>query len=69
MKIISWNMTRIFDWNDTEAYSEPFNTSKIALFSEIENSQLYLDVWHGSEYASVMLYSPLIYVHDTFPII
>ena len=32
----------------------------MALFSEIKNSHLYLDVWQGSEYAYVMLYLPLI---------
>ena len=52
-------MTCILDWNEREAYSEPYTTSIIVLSLNIENIQLYLDEWWGSEHASVMLYLPL----------
>ena len=53
-------MTCILHWNEREAYSEPYKTSIMVLFLNTENSQLYLDVWLGFEYASVKLYLPLI---------
>ena len=59
---IQQNLSKQFTLHSAEAYSEPYQTSKIELFSKIVDSfhlltifskSFILDAWQVSEYASV----------------
>ena len=47
----------VLEWTSSEVYPEPCQTSKLGLFAKIDHNcfpkSFILDVWQGSEYASV----------------
>ena len=62
------------NFSNSQAYSEPCQTSKMECFEEVVNSWKLLtyfaklsilDVWQGSEYTSVICYSLLVKIVDT----